>query len=260
MTTWAWFRNLPAWAKAGVALGGGLLIGSATFLALQASGGGARSQDERQRRRRSEAKRDDSSNDVVAGRRILVLGLSGAGKSSILSRLTKVESAGGRTAPIGGSGHHSSSTPVQPTDGFSVICLHTTAGTLNIWEIGGTDKNRAYWENFVRDTDLLVYVVDSSDDDRALDVAVAEFRKLIADARLKDVPVLLLANKQDAPGAKNQFEVAKVFGCEGGTVGGHSLRVLGTRAPAHLPSHPSIGEAERLIIAMSNHSVRCATK
>lgn len=51
-------------------------------------------------------------------RQILVLGLDGAGKSSLLSKLSNQESG---------------ATP-QPTQGFNVMCLHTGKTPIKVWD------------------------------------------------------------------------------------------------------------------------------
>ena len=54
---------------------------------------------------------------------------------------------------------------------------------------------RLYWENFIKGTDVLVFVVDAVDEAR-LPEAKEELHKLLADERLKSVPLVLIANKQ----------------------------------------------------------------
>lgn len=54
---------------------------------------------------------------------------------------------------------------------------------------------RSYWENFLQGTELLIFVVDSIDEDR-FTVAKEELTKLLADQRLKGVPLVVVANKQ----------------------------------------------------------------
>ena len=54
---------------------------------------------------------------------------------------------------------------------------------------------RKYWTNFIQDTYILVFVVDSSDEAR-LPEAFDELHKTISDERLKDTPLILIANKQ----------------------------------------------------------------
>ena len=45
---------------------------------------------------------------------------------------------------------------MQTQDGFK----------LNVWDIGGQKAIRPYWKNYYENTDGLVFVVDSSDEER----------------------------------------------------------------------------------------------
>ncbi|XP_072518230.1 ADP-ribosylation factor-like 10 [Salminus brasiliensis] len=116
-------------------------------------------------------------------RQVLVLGLDGAGKSSVLQGL---------------SGAASCKRRCKPTRGFNFIRLHTPACQLDFLEIGGGEDLRVYWADFLRRTHILVYVVDSSDRSR-LPVAKDELHRLLrVDTQL---PVVILGNKQDKPNA-----------------------------------------------------------
>ena len=52
-----------------------------------------------------------------------------------------------------------------------------------------------------------MYVVDSADKER-LDVARQELELMLQEEELKGAQVLILANKQDLPGAMNEMEVS----------------------------------------------------
>ena len=54
---------------------------------------------------------------------------------------------------------------------------------------------RRYWINFVQDTSVFVFVVDSSDDGRFSE-AFSALHEISGDERLKKVPIVLVANKQ----------------------------------------------------------------
>ncbi|XP_034033745.1 ADP-ribosylation factor-like protein 9 [Thalassophryne amazonica] len=114
-------------------------------------------------------------------RQVLVLGLDGAGKSSMLQRLNPGQLSAKR-------GH------CQPTRGFNFMSLSSPTCQLNFLEIGGAEDLRRYWTDYLRNTNVLVYVVDSSDRSR-LPVAKTELHHLLkAEPYL---PVVVLGNKQD---------------------------------------------------------------
>ncbi|KAH9363083.1 hypothetical protein HPB48_014135 [Haemaphysalis longicornis] len=122
---------------------------------------------------------EETSSD--GGKRILVLGLDDAGKSSLLLHLSRPDAA---------------STRPPPTEGFNVVCINSENGSsLNFWELGGSETVRPYWPNFLHDTGVLVYMVNSADTQR-LRPAAHEFRRILQDERLRHVPILVLANKQ----------------------------------------------------------------
>ncbi|PNF26296.1 hypothetical protein B7P43_G02658 [Cryptotermes secundus] len=172
-------------------------------------------------------------------KRIIVLGLESAGKSTVLAQVT--------------SGTNKNE-DVKPTEGFNVTCLHSGNISLNIWEIGGSESVRKYWSNFLQDTDLLVFVVDASDL-HSLPLAVKEVKTLLGDDRLTGVPILVLANKQDRPGAMSPEEVADALDVGSIPSSKHKVKVLGTQThPNSQARHPSIAEVERVLLVMSGNN------
>ncbi|XP_076836926.1 ADP-ribosylation factor-like 10 [Brachyhypopomus gauderio] len=139
-------------------------------------------------------------------RQVLVLGLDGAGKSSVLQGLS------------GEAGRR----PCRPTRGFNFIRLHTPACQLDFLEIGGGEELRVYWPEFLRKTHALVYVVDSSDRSR-LPLAKDELHRLLrVDTQL---PVVILGNKQDKPNAAGVRELREAL-CLGSVAEQRKLLLL----------------------------------
>ncbi|KAF4077614.1 hypothetical protein AMELA_G00210080 [Ameiurus melas] len=112
-------------------------------------------------------------------RQVLVLGLDGAGKSSVLQQLNGA----------------SSKRKCAPTRGFNFIRLHTPACDFDFLEIGGGEELRAYWADFLKRAHILLYVVDSSDRGR-LSLAKDELHRLLS-IDTRQLPVVILGNKQD---------------------------------------------------------------
>ncbi len=77
---------------------------------------------------------------------------------------------------------------------------------MNVWDIGGQKAIRPYWKNYFENTDGLVYVVDSSDEVR-LKECTEELQNLMQEDNLKNVPMLVFANKQDLQFALDAEEV-----------------------------------------------------
>lgn len=124
-------------------------------------------------------------------------GLDNAGKTTILKRLNG--------EPID---------TIEPTLGFNINTLEHRDYKLNFWDVGGQKSLRSYWRNYFECTDGLVWVVDSADKMR-LDACKQELEVLLSEERLAGATLLILANKQDVPGALSAVEiktVSKYFG------------------------------------------------
>ncbi|XP_018880661.1 ADP-ribosylation factor-like protein 9 isoform X1 [Gorilla gorilla gorilla] len=115
-------------------------------------------------------------------KQILVLGLDGAGKTSVLHSL-----ASNRV-------QHS----VAPTQGFHAVCINTEDSQMEFLEIGGSKPFRSYWETYLSKGLLLIFVVDSADHSR-LPEAKKYLHQLIAANPV--LPLVVFANKQDLEAA-----------------------------------------------------------
>ncbi|NWI71254.1 ARL11 protein, partial [Todus mexicanus] len=116
--------------------------------------------------------------------RVVMLGLDFAGKSTLLYKLKSGQAV-----------------ETCPTVGFNVESLQTPCHvSFNLWDVGGQDSLRASWPHYLEDTNTLIFVLDSTDVAR-LPEAVAALEEALSHPSMADVPVLLLANKQDVPGA-----------------------------------------------------------
>ncbi|XP_025961511.1 ADP-ribosylation factor-like protein 14 [Dromaius novaehollandiae] len=125
---------------------------------------------------------------------ILMLGLDSAGKSTLLYKLK-----------------YNDVFLTIPTIGFNVDMIETEKDfSLTFWDVGGQQEMRRLWCNFLENADGLLYVVDSSDKQR-LEESKKEFELILKNEFIKSVPVVLLANKQDLPGAVNAEEVTRRF-------------------------------------------------
>jgi ADP-ribosylation factor-like protein 4 len=94
-----------------------------------------------------------------------------------------------------------------------------------MWDVGGQEKLRPLWRSYTRCTDGIIFVVDSTKEDR-LEEAKLELLKICKTHKQGQIPVLILANKQDLPVA---IEVEKLAGPLG-------LKELGPNVPWHLQS------------------------
>ncbi|NXS24470.1 ARL14 protein, partial [Mystacornis crossleyi] len=125
---------------------------------------------------------------------ILMLGLDYAGKSTLLYKF-----------------RYKDAFLTLPTVGFNVDMIEARKDlTLTFWDVGGQKKMRELWSSFLEDTDGLLYVVDSSDK-RRLEESRREFELILKNESIKNMPVVVLANKQDLPGALNAEEITRRF-------------------------------------------------
>ncbi|CAI5442328.1 unnamed protein product [Caenorhabditis angaria] len=123
--------------------------------------------------------------------RILLLGLDNAGKTTILKQLSTEDISN-----------------VTPTKGFNVKTVAASGDIrLNVWDIGGQRAIRPFWSNYFENTDALIYVIDSNDKKR-FDETGVELSELLDEEKLKNVPVLILANKQDLATAAKASEIS----------------------------------------------------
>ena len=98
---------------------------------------------------------------------------------------------------------------VSPTLGFNIqTLLFPPHYRLNVWDVGGQQTIRSYWRNYFEQTDGLVFVVDSADARRMEEVR-DELRALLQQEKLAGASLLVLANKQDLPGALSLDQIAR---------------------------------------------------
>lgn len=127
-------------------------------------------------------------------RRILILGLDGAGKTTILYKLQVGEVV-----------------TTIPTIGFNVETLQYKNLKFQVWDLGGQTSIRPYWRCYYSNTDAIIYVVDSLDKDR-MSTSKQELVSMLEEEELKKSILVVLANKQDMEGAMSETEVAKQLG------------------------------------------------
>lgn len=92
--------------------------------------------------------------------------------------------------------------------GFNIKSVQSDGFKLNVWDIGGQRKIRPYWRNYFENTDVLIYVIDSSDKKRFEETNL-ELAELLDDDKLGGVPLLVFANKQDLMTAMPASELAE---------------------------------------------------
>ncbi|KAJ6646845.1 ADP-ribosylation factor-like protein 1 [Pseudolycoriella hygida] len=128
--------------------------------------------------------------------RILILGLDGAGKTTILYRLQVGEVV-----------------TTIPTIGFNVEQVTYKNLKFQVWDLGGQTSIRPYWRCYYSNTDAIIYVVDSVDRDR-IGISKDELLYMLREDELNDAILVVLANKQDMEGCMSVAEVHQALGLE----------------------------------------------
>ncbi|KCV73286.1 hypothetical protein H696_00827 [Fonticula alba] len=139
---------------------------------------------------------------------VLVLGLDNAGKTTVTHALLGSDTAG-----------------IEPTFGFNIRSHEIDGFTLNIWDVGGQRTLRSFWRNYFYAAEALVWVVDASDPRRLADCR-SELSSILQEESQICTTLLILANKQDMPGALPPERVAAELG-------------LGEAPTAPPPGHPA---------------------
>ncbi|KAG7266348.1 hypothetical protein CRUP_017707 [Coryphaenoides rupestris] len=111
---------------------------------------------------------------------------------------------------------HNACVTTVPTVAFNVEMLEAKRGrrniTLTVWDVGGQRCMRQHWPSFLQDAAAVVFVVDSADRPGRLADARRELERTLRGEHLPPrLPVVLLANKQDAAGALSVTELTELF-------------------------------------------------
>ena len=109
-------------------------------------------------------------------KKVLLLGLDGAGKTSLLLQYKDNQF-----------------TNTVPTIGLNVEQIKFRKYLITMWDVGG--QATKLWKHYFDQIDAIIYVVDSTCDDKRLEKNQSELSKIGKDPSLKDVPLLVMLNK-----------------------------------------------------------------
>lgn len=99
---------------------------------------------------------------------------------------------------------------VAPTLGLKITTFSYEPYLLNIWDVGGQKSLRSYWKNYFESTDGVVWVVDCADMQK-METCANELHNLLKEERLAGASLVVLANKQDLPGALDSEQIRKLL-------------------------------------------------
>lgn len=108
-----------------------------------------------------------------------------------------------------------------------------TMGTIKFttFDLGGHDQARKVWKDYFPAVDGIVFLIDTYDRERFRE-AKDELDGLFGEEQIENVPILILGNKIDRPGAASEQEIRQYFGLNVQTTGKSRLN------RAELPGRP----------------------
>ncbi|XP_037951861.1 ADP-ribosylation factor-like protein 6 [Teleopsis dalmanni] len=129
---------------------------------------------------------------------ILVIGLNGGGKSTIINHFKSL---------------NEQTTITVPTVGFTIEQFQNQGVHFTIIDTSGARRHRNLWEHHFKNCQGIVYVIDSSDKMRMI-VIRDEINLFLNHPHLENrkIPILLFANKQNSEDAMSSSKIATVLG------------------------------------------------
>lgn len=151
---------------------------------------------------------------------VLILGLDNAGKTTYLEQ-TKIKF----TKNYQGMNLNKITTTV----GLNIGKIDIGHVRLSFWDLGGQEELQSLWDKYFAESHAVIYIVDSSDTER-IDESKDAFEKMISNAQLQGVPLLVLANKQDLQECMTVPSVKQVFFETSEKFGGRDCNIMGISA------------------------------
>ncbi|KAH8310410.1 hypothetical protein KR044_001212 [Drosophila immigrans] len=141
---------------------------------------------------------------------LLILGLNNSGKSTLAGRLCLKNGE--------------SLTNINPTVQPNEMDLLYKTMKVHMRDLSGQWRMRQSWHTFFPNTNALIFVVDSTDVSRLAE-ARCELCDVLLDERMCQVPLLVLANKQDVRGALPCSMIVDLMGLN--RLEGRAWKILG---------------------------------
>lgn len=133
--------------------------------------------------------------------KILILGASGSGKTTIMQQLFIA---------------NTEYTPkVPPTNGYHILTVKYRLDTLTppptfhmqLWDLGGAKSFRDHWSEYYGDVDGIVFVIDASAPN--YDETGQVLTSVLNNTKLDNVPMCIFVNKMDLAFARDVETVAE---------------------------------------------------
>ena len=132
-------------------------------------------------------------------RKIIIVGVDNAGKSTTLEQLKKQYTGKGMDLE-----------KIPPTIGLNIGRLEINGVVAVCWDVGGQLGLRQLWKNYFQEVDGLIFVMDSSDKRRFQESSDA-LQSALSNTSLEGKPLLFLANKRDVSECVPMSEIQSFF-------------------------------------------------
>ena len=132
-------------------------------------------------------------------RKLIIVGVDNAGKSTTLEQLKKQYTGKGMDMD-----------KIPPTIGLNIGRFQVDGVTAICWDVGGQLGLRQLWSNYFEEVDGVVFVLDSSDEARFAESSAA-LESAISNPALAHKPLLVFANKRDKTGACDVERISTVL-------------------------------------------------
>ena len=128
--------------------------------------------------------------------KLALVGLDGAGKTTVIRRLLD-DDFKGQTAP---------------TIGIETQELKVRNITIKVFDLAGQENMRGVWKYYFSSTEGVIFIVDANRTDRFPDVK-EELYNILNDENAGRIPILVYANKQDLPDSVTSDQLAEQLDC-----------------------------------------------
>ena len=111
--------------------------------------------------------------------------------------------------------------------------------------MGGRDKIRPLIKHYYKDTQSLIFVVDSNDSSR-LDFAADELHRMCKKDTIDGIPLLVVCNKQDLPNALSLTELTERLQLR--DINERRMSVVGVSASTEEGTDNALQQLEELVL------------
>lgn len=99
---------------------------------------------------------------------------------------------------------------IHPTVGQNVTHINVDKLTIKFWDLGGQESLRTLWEEYYQHCHGIIFIIDSTDRSR-LQECCDTLLAVVNDENVTNVPILMLANKQDREDSMEVEDIKEIF-------------------------------------------------